>query len=163
MTTALIIAADIFGRTLELEEIASSLGNEYADAIIIDPYEGQLHDFGEESEVYAFFTEKCGLKRYTEKLSGCLDKVSAAATLVGFSVGATAIWSIVGDERFAPGSRAACFYGSQIRDMVDVQPAWPTELIFPDAEPHFSIVDLMRSVCGKKMFIALGPHISTAS
>jgi dienelactone hydrolase len=63
---------------------------------------------------------------------------------MGFSVGASAVWALSGQSDLLPGSRAFCFYGSQIRHYAAVVPMIEIELFFPETEPHFDVLDLMR-------------------
>ncbi|MCK5097763.1 MAG: dienelactone hydrolase family protein, partial [Desulfobacteraceae bacterium] len=62
--------------------------------------------------------------------------------LIGFSVGACAIWLLSEHEVSQNISGAVCFYGSQIRNTTDLSPKFPVKIILPKKEEHFSIKDL---------------------
>lgn len=142
-----IIVSDIFGRTSALEKIAEALpGN----VDIFDPYESEHMGFSNEAEAYAYFSSQIGLDTYSEKL---LEKVSAQTNpiaLLGFSVGAAVIWRISEQKELENVSSAICFYGSQIRNHIDITPTFPVQLIFPSSESHFLVAELIQSLEGKE-------------
>ena len=146
----LIVVSDIFGRTPELEELASELWDRYEKIHIIDPYGGQTIDFGSEQDAYQYFQENCSIEKLSEM---ALEKIAESNTrcdLVGFSVGATAIW-FISEARHAEKkiNTAICFYGSKIRDLPDIAPRFRVQLIFPAQEHHFDVARL-ASVISKK-------------
>jgi len=133
----LIIVADIFGKTAALMRISTELG-----AIdVIDPYDGIEMCFNSEDEAYRYFSEHVGLDHYLEIIIQRLQHTTDV-TLVGFSVGAAAIWRL-SDSKIATNINSAIgFYGSQIRHTPDIQPLFPIELIFPASETHFDVTQL---------------------
>ncbi len=141
--TTLFLIADIFGRTRALESIGQDLSETVPDIRIIDPYQGVDHPFETEVLAYAYFMERVGLKNYRSILTDTLADPGPGTVLVGFSVGASALWS-VSDRPFCRHiQRAFCFYGSQIRQYTGVQPRFDMELIFPEQEPHFDVDELI--------------------
>lgn len=146
MNTKIIIASDIFGRTQELEEIASQLSTGASHVTLIDPYEGLNHDFKNEDEAYSLFQREIGIERYMEKVYRAAADISSSLFLVGFSIGASAIWAISDKLTVHKGARAICFYGSQIRFYTEIMPAISMELIFPAHEPHFNLDQLIAQI-----------------
>ena len=142
-----IIVSDIFGRTSALEKIAEVLPG-YVD--ILDPYDSKYMGFSNEAEAYACFSSEVGLDTYAEKLSGIIAAQPKEIDLLGFSVGASAIWKISNQEESKNISSALCFYGSQIRDYIDITPKFPVRLIFPSSESHFLVSELIHSLEGKE-------------
>lgn len=138
MTT--IIVTDIFGRTEHVEKIAVYFKN----SIIIDPYDGKNILFADEAQAYQYFNENCGLDRYTEKLSLAL---SGRVRLIGFSVGASAVWNVL-SSGFDIES-AVCFYGSRIRDNVEVITQCPVLAVFPAFEPSFDVDSVVAALSDK--------------
>ena len=138
-----LIASDIFGRTEHLEKTAEQLP---VNAQILDPYDGRSMQFGDEQHAYAVFSETVGLSRYTEYIAQQLKQMNHPVSLIGFSVGASAIW--LNAEHFCSQqvSDAALFYSSQIRKHTHIQPRFPTRLVFPIAEQHFSVSNVMRAL-----------------
>lgn len=148
----LIIVSDIFGRTPELIDLASELSGRYDQLHIIDPYDGHIIDFDSEQDAYHYFQEHCSI----EKLAGLvLEKVAESNVkldLVGFSVGASAIW-FLSETRYAEIiNTAVCFYGSRIRDILDKVPRFKIRLVFPVFEHHFDVARL-TSVISKKTHV----------
>ena len=145
----LIIVSDIFGRTPELEELASELWGRYEQIHIIDPYGGQTVEFGSEQDAYQYFQKHCSIEKLSEM---ALEKIAESNTrcdLMGFSVGASAIW-FISETRYAHKIMTAiCFYGSKIRDLSDIAPRFRIQLIFPAHEHHFDVARL-ASVISKK-------------
>lgn len=141
MTT--VFVSDIFGKTSALQELASSVTNDY---LIIDPYGGEDNQFASESDAYQFFTANIGLESYTKHLQCQLINLDSVVNVVGFSVGAASLWS-VSNSLFLPHvNKAFCFYGSQIRHHRTVSPLFPVSLIFPQQESHFSVDALITDL-----------------
>jgi dienelactone hydrolase len=142
-----VIVSDIFGRTPALETLAGAVGS-VVD--IIDPYGGKQMGFPTEPRAYTHFMAHVGIRAYENMLLTRLAEIPRINVLIGFSVGAAAIWGI--SETLAPDKigRAVCFYGSQIRHATDIVPNVKIEHIFPENEPEFSIHDLAAALSGKK-------------
>lgn len=135
-----IIVSDIFGKTKALETISESLSGTVE---IFDPYNSALMNFESESQAYSYFTNEVGLDKYTEILEAYVTKLNKPVSLLGFSVGASAIWKISEKREYRHISGALCFYGSQIRNYQDIIPHFPIQLVFPSFENHFSVSDLV--------------------
>ncbi len=134
-----IIVSDIFGKTSELEELCNALN---AKVEIIDPYSGKFMCFKKESDAYEFFMANVGVHAYSELLLEKLASISNPTTLIGFSVGASAVWKVSGKFNVDLIENAICFYGSQIRNHTEVNPCVNIDLIFPISEPNFSVGEL---------------------
>ncbi|MBF0379298.1 MAG: dienelactone hydrolase family protein [Desulfamplus sp.] len=135
----LIIVSDIFGVTRHLITLAESLSPEYE---IVDPYNGQVIAFESESEAYNYFSTVCGLQRYTDSLKKRIDSSNEKILIVGFSIGASAVWNTLSSDCACMIEEAVCFYGSRIRDKSNLKPCCATTLIFPCKETSFSVSDL---------------------
>lgn len=141
-----IIVSDIFGKTAALDEIAASCSDEVE---VLDPYNAEVMNFNDEAEAYRYFISEIGLEAYTARLLGTITAKTGPIMLIGFSVGAAAIWKI---SHLAAASNVAAaigFYGSQIRHSPDITPIFPVKLIFPAAESHFSISELITTLSNK--------------
>ncbi|TAP41038.1 hypothetical protein EYS00_07425 [Alteromonas sp. KUL49] len=135
-----IFVSDIFGKTEALEALASGVASNY---LILDPYEGQDMKFESERNAYQYFSENVGLQAYSEKLEQCMAEIDTSVNLIGFSVGASAIWKVSNRLSLPSVNHAICFYGSQIRHHRRVKPLFPVSLIFPHQEQHFSVPELV--------------------
>lgn len=141
-----IIVSDIFGRTSALEKIAEALPGEVE---ILDPYDSEHMAFSSEAQAYAHFSSEIGLDAYTDMLSRTIASQNSLVSLIGFSVGASAIWRISEKKELKNISSAICFYGSQIRNYIDITPKFSIQLIFPSSESHFLVSELIHSLEGK--------------
>ena len=147
--TTLFLIADIFGRTRALETIGQELSEAVPDTQIIDPYQGLDHPFETEAGAYAYFMDRVGLAPYASILTDVLADSGPDTALIGFSVGASAIWSVSDKPLFRNIKKAFCFYGSQIRQYTDIRPRFDMELIFPEQEPHFEVDELIHTLQAK--------------
>lgn len=140
-----LIVSDVFGRTKALEQLASELS---ASVDIFDPYHSQEMGFENETDAYEYFIKNVGFEKYAEELSSIIQRYSEKLCLIGFSVGASAIWTVSSQKKLTFVSEAICFYGSQIRKQQSTFPQFPVRLIFPAAEKHFS--DLILALSTKE-------------
>lgn len=149
----ILIAADIFGHTPALDRFAQRLSQRLGEQLIettmdiIDPHDGQTR-FRDETAAYDFFSSRTSIAAYAEKISNHLksDQIKTGRlfhTLIGFSVGAAAIWHLSADAAFAGIQQAVGFYGAQIRHHPEIRPVFDTRLIWPRSEPHFDVDGLI--------------------
>lgn len=145
-----VIVSDIFGRTKALERLCARIATEYE---IVDPYSGNEMRFEDEARAYAYFMGTISLDGYADHLQKVLAGCKKEILIIGFSVGASALWRISGalDEKRV--KRLAGFYGSQIRHNLDVEPSVEIELYLPVSEPAFSISDLADRLAEKNKVI----------
>ncbi len=142
----IIFIADIFGRTPELEDLTCSAGGQFE---IIDPYGGELAGFVNEAEAYTYFMNTVGLNKYCNIIMAKLKSVRIPTVLVGFSVGASALWQISDNLKMEFIKKVICFYGSQIRYHQDISITIPVELVLPKFEPNFDIEQFALNMSGK--------------
>ncbi len=142
---SIILVSDIFGRAAAFKKIAATLG---AD-ILIDPYSGFDQQFTCEDQAYEYFSQHVGLDAYTAEVAKAIKTVQQISLIIGFSIGASAIWRL-SDKLFASNiERAICYYGSQIRNFIDIQPNIEIQLIFPYEEAHFDVAELQSKLVNK--------------
>ncbi len=142
---SIIIVSDVFGVTPALLKLGDNLG---AD-VIVDPYKGEDMGFKDETEAYSYFINKVGLDNYLGKLSKVVDSQSGQSTLIGFSVGASAVWRLSENNNNNFITQAFCFYGSQIRNFTHIDPKFKVNLILPKSEPHFDVANLKEELAEK--------------
>lgn len=145
----ILIASDIFGQTAALEALISRIAPLKTDVKIVDPYNGIDHQFKQEKDAYSAFQEKTGFEKYSFQVRQEIEKYNEAFLLIGFSVGASAVWANLNFQGFTPGATAVCFYGSQIRTLAHIDPVIPTHVYFPVKEDHFNVQDLKRKLASK--------------
>lgn len=139
----LVVASDIFGRTKKLEALVEDIRPAFKESHIIDPYDGRFMEFSNEDDAYTCFMAETGLTKYSEILHNHVDNYKQPLLLLGFSVGAAALWQISGSKAFKPESKIIGFYGAQIRNLLDIRPTLPVHLYFPAYEDHFSVPKLI--------------------
>lgn len=140
------IVADIFGKTADLINFTEAISTPQVSLEILAPYKNEMH-FSDEAEAYAYFQQNIGLKTYTEQLMHKLQgRELSQLLLLGFSVGASAVW--VASEKLADftKTRAICFYSSQIRNYLAVQPKIEIDLYFARREPSYDVDEAMAQL-----------------
>lgn len=146
----LLIISDIFGRTQALDDFAKYFAVKKIKTEILDPYNQQYLNFDNENEAYNSFQEEIGLKNYINLLKNTLTSRKPTETvLLGFSVGASAIWAVSHDlqgELF----KGVCFYSSQIRHYMEIEPKIDIELYFAQSEPTYEIGAVASKLAIKK-------------
>ena len=120
------------------------------DVDIIDPYDGKYMGFQTEEQAYEFFMANVGLRTYCDILQSRLKKTASPTILIGFSVGASAIWQISESLSTERVKRAVCFYGSQVRHLLEITPKVEVEYVLPMHEPGFRIDELVTRLSDKK-------------
>ncbi len=139
-----ILLADIFGFTGALQALADQLPGDWQ---IIDPYDGAEQNFQDEAQAYACFQKVSGVDIYARQLSNCLAQAdNERVNVVGFSVGASALWQVLASDMAGRINIAVGFYGNQIRHALDSEPRCPVTLVLPESEIHFSVPELAASL-----------------
>ncbi|MCJ2165626.1 MULTISPECIES: dienelactone hydrolase family protein [unclassified Pseudodesulfovibrio] len=148
----IILATEIWGRTAHVDSLAETLRPLAYRVNVIDPYDGRDPHFSNENEAYAAYLDQCGHAEYARRVTARLNRAEYPVFLVGFSAGAGAVWAAA-CQKPSPAIRACCFYGSAIRDMADLTPHAPVDLIFPNREPHFDVTELIRTLETKPLVL----------
>lgn len=147
MEMILVAVTDIYGRTSFFYELLTILKPKYEVIEVVDPYNNLEIHFNNEQEAYTYFQEQIGLKGYIAKLHQLLiDNKYLEVHLLGFSVGASAVWAISELLNFSSNSKGICFYGSQIRNLKQVRPLIEMDLYFPITEQHFDVNELIKKL-----------------
>ena len=143
-----LIAADIFGKTDALEKMAHQLP---VESNVVDPYAGEKLSFESEACAYQYFVKTVGMQNYLTQLQNTVDKSSRPIQLLGFSIGATACWKIACSSEQKNIRRAICFYGSQIRHHLDLNPNVKTTAVLPKMEASFDVEAMAAMLKQKEM------------
>jgi hypothetical protein len=146
-----IIVTDIFGRTPAVEQISAALPFQ---STIFDPYQGVDMAFASEPSAYLYFSENVGVEKYSQLLREHLYQIKQPLCLIGFSVGASAIWQLSAQKHLPDAgslihiSSALGFYSSQIRHSTEIKPQFPIQLVFPIREPSFCVQTVIQALKG---------------
>jgi dienelactone hydrolase len=146
---SIILVTDVFGITPALLQLKDKLEAN----TIIDPYKGKSMAFNNEAEAYSCFMSTVGLDKYVSKVFTALASIDSQTTLIGFSVGASAIWRLPINNKNNIIKQAFCFYGSQIRNFTKIIPYFKTHLVFPKSESHFDVSKLNDELTKKNNVI----------
>ncbi len=144
-TMKTIILADIFGITPQLKLLASNLSPDYK---LLSPYDDDSLCFEDEKVAYQYFSLNTDITKYSLKLSECLANQTESVNILGFSVGASALW-LCADQQHPNVNKGIGFYSSQIRQYHALSPTFPIHLIFPDKEPHFDVDTVISKLTNK--------------
>jgi dienelactone hydrolase len=142
----LLLAADIFGHTPELQALARSLAGAGRRARIVSPYGDARPRFASEMEAYAAFCASTTPERYAEAVARELAQGYGLA--VGFSAGATALWVALATPGITAPGRSVLYYGSRIRDHAHLRPAGNPLLLFAQREASFDSAELAAQLRG---------------
>lgn len=127
----LVVVADIHGTHAALRTQLAVLGQ----PLVVSPWPGEGRPAGTEQEVVAAFHQQDGLARFERKIAEAVGDVPAL--LLGFSVGASALWRYVASAHCHPNSLAVLYYGSRIRDHAELVPRCRTTICFAEHEASF--------------------------
>lgn len=146
----IVYATEIWGRTPHADVMAETLGHMAGTVTVVDPYDGENPAFASEEAAYSAYKSRCGHAEFARRVIHAASEAAEPVCLVGFSAGAGAVWAaactIDGGNTLA----AFCFYGSSIREMTNLTPSVPVELVFPDHESHFDVHALALDLDGNK-------------
>lgn len=136
----ILIVTDIFGYTNTIETLKQRFESASETVTIIDPYDAKPMNFHDETEAYEAFNQRCGLENYAKACIEALDALSDEnIILIGFSMGASALWKALDGQKDKNIKAFYGFYASQIRHALEAKLYVPCTLIFPKYEKHFDI------------------------
>lgn len=143
----ILIVTDIFGYPNATEILKHRFESTCKTVHILDPYDAKPMNFHDEDEAYEAFNQLCGLENYAKACIEALDTLSNEnIILIGFSMGASALWKALSGRKNAKIKHFFGFYASQIRHALEVKPHVPCTLIFPKYEKHFEVDTLIREL-----------------
>lgn len=150
--TAVIVLHEIYGMNEHIKNVCKLFESQGFDAICPNFIEKNSPFSYEEEEIaYRHFMNNIGFKKAAGQIKRLLLNVKEKykkVYLVGFSVGATIAWKC-SDDRSVDG--VVGFYGSIIRDFVEIEPTCPVMLFFPEKEDSFHVDDLVTSLQKKNI------------
>lgn len=147
----ILLATDIFGYTKAIEDLKQRLSFLCKDVHILDPYEAKCMDFHDENKAYEVFVQRCEFEHYAKLCVKALATLSnKAVILIGFSMGASAIWKALDGHKDKNIKAFYGFYASQIRHFLEVKPLIPCTLIFPKCEKHFDVDEVIAKLIHKE-------------
>lgn len=147
----MVVAHEIYGVNDHVIGVAKMLGPYQCDVFTpsflpsdaVYPREDELRAYKAFVRSPGVMSMSDALTRYAEGLRERYRRVLC----IGFSVGATSAWLASGTGVV---DRTVCFYGSRIRDHLDVQPTAPCLVVFAEQEPSFSVPAVAERLAARR-------------
>jgi dienelactone hydrolase len=144
--TLVVIVHEIHGLNQHMKYIANLIDHLGTDVICPNLYPTGISLGDSEEEVYKSFFKHVGFERAASQIKESIEENRGKYKniyVVGFSVGATAAWLCSDHEAV---SVVLCFYGSRIRDYVEMNPTSPALLFFSNKEKSFDVHPLINQL-----------------
>lgn len=139
----LLVATDIHGPSPALDELLTPL-KRGRDCIVMSPWHVGRPE-GNEADLIKTFQAQGGIADYAKRIAAHarIHADSQALVMIGFSVGATSIWHALEGHPETPARFGFLYYGSRIRDALQLQTQAQLELIFAEHEASFTPSDIV--------------------
>lgn len=145
--TVIIVIHEIYGLNEHMQGFCESLSNQGFDVICPNLLDRETpFDYSQEDAAYRHFMENVGFTGALHKIKDILSDVQdeyQKIFILGFSAGATVAWLCSEDECV---DGMVGYYGSRIRNYVELTPQCPTLLFFPQEESAFNVDELILAL-----------------
>ncbi|GLO64978.1 dienelactone hydrolase family protein [Oceanobacillus kimchii] len=150
--TVIIVIHEIYGINQHIESFCKLLSKFSFDVICPNLLQQDTpYDYSEEEVAYRNFMENVGFTDASQKIKDIVSDVTdnyRKIFIIGFSVGATVAW-LCSEEESVNG--IVGYYGSRIRNYVELTPKCPTTLFFPQEESSFNVDELISTLDNKNI------------
>lgn len=142
--TVLVILHEIYGLNEHIMDACERFSKYEIDIIAPNLIHGRdpFH-LEQETMAYHYFMDHVGFENAFKQVEEVLHNVRRKykkVYVLGYSVGATLAW-VCSQTGLCDGSIG--FYGSRIRDYVEIKPKCPVVLFFPSEEKSFAVDELI--------------------
>lgn len=145
--TVIIVIHEIYGLNDHIKGVCESFFQHGYDVVFPNLIEQEEpFTYLEEDIAYRHFINNIGFVKATGMIHSLLSEVKGNYSkifIVGFSVGATIAWLCSNHESI---NGVVGYYGSRIRDYLDLVPSCPTLLFFPQEEISFDVDSLITKL-----------------
>ncbi|MEH7010928.1 dienelactone hydrolase family protein [Neobacillus niacini] len=145
--TLIIVIHEIYGINQHMQSFCDLLSKQSFIVICPNLLERETpFDYSQEEVAYRSFMENVGFAYAMHKIKDILSDVKdeyEKIFIIGFSVGATVAW-LCSDQDCVDG--IVGYYGSRIRNYVELTPQCPTMLFFPQEEQSFNVDELISAL-----------------
>lgn len=163
--TLIVVLHEIYGINDHIAGVCKTLSDMGYDAVCPDFLEGKpSYDYSREDEAYRYFMNYAGFVASAKRVVFLLRQEESEYRniyLLGYSIGATIAWicSGAGAGNQNVLSYGGCiknlkgmvgYYGSRIRDYLDMDPNCPALLFFPEEENSFDTQELAEKLRKKE-------------
>lgn len=150
--TLIIVIHEIYGINQHMKNFCELISEQRFDVICPNLLERERpFDYSQGEIAYHNFMENVGFSDASNKIKDILSDVKneyKKIFIVGFSVGATVSW-LCSEEECVDG--IVGYYGSRIRNYLEISPQCPTVLFFPKEEPSFNVDELLSTLDKKNI------------
>ncbi|KML41833.1 dienelactone hydrolase family protein [Cytobacillus firmus] len=148
----IIVIHEIYGINQHIKSFCELLTKQNFEVICPNLLEREMpFDYSQEEAAYRHFMEHVGFNRAVRKIKDLLLDIKdeyETIYIIGFSIGATVAW-LCSQEDCVDG--IVGYYGSRIRDYLELTPRSPAILFFPQEEQSFNVDELVGTLKKKKI------------
>ncbi|CAI6087058.1 dienelactone hydrolase family protein [Cohnella sp. JJ-181] len=148
--TAIIVVHEIYGINQHIKFMCQSLSEYNFDVLCPNLLNGEMHfDYSQEEEAYSNFMKNVEFTNALITIKNLITDIKdkyKKLFIVGFSAGATIAWLCSQEQRV---DGIIGYYGSRIRNFMNISPRCPTLLFFPREEPSFNVDELISALDNK--------------
>jgi dienelactone hydrolase len=149
--TAIVVLHEIYGINQHIEDICLELSKDHMDVFAPNMLQSEtVFNYNQEDLAYNNFSNCVGFKRAFNQVNSFLHNIRNQYNkifVLGFSVGATIAWLCSKEPDLC--NAVIGFYGSRIRDYLEVTPKCPVLLFFPTQEKSFNVSHLVELINAK--------------
>lgn len=150
----IIVLHEIYGINEHIKNICKLLSDKDFDVICPNLLKQAIpFDYSQEEIAYRNFMENIGFTKASNEMKRLLLNIKGKykkTYIVGFSIGATIAWLCSEEEGIAG---IIGYYGSRIRNYLEINPLCPTMLFFPEKEQSFNVDDLISNLEKKNILV----------
>ncbi|MBT2724987.1 MULTISPECIES: dienelactone hydrolase family protein [unclassified Bacillus (in: firmicutes)] len=143
----IIVIHEIYGINQHITDLCELLSEQYFDVICPNLLEQEIpFSYSQEEKAYRNFIDNVAFINALYKVKNILSDIKdeySKIFVIGFSVGATVAW-MCSEEEYVDG--IVGYYGSRIRDFVNISPKCSTLLFFPEVEKSFNVDELISTL-----------------
>ena len=150
--TLVIVLHEIYGINEHIKRVCQNLALQGFTVLCPDLLDGKVFSYHQEEEAYLYFKCSIGFMSARERVIECLKQEGTnykRVVLVGYSIGATIAWLCSEKLKICDG--VIGYYGSRIRDYLEINPKCPVLLLFPEEEKSFHPAELERELTKNRM------------
>lgn len=144
-----IILHEIYGINDHINFFSDVIIKEGFDVLSPNLLQRESYSYDQEDKAYHYFMNEVGFDKSLDKVIQIINfnrEKYDQIFIIGFSIGATLAW--MSSEYGVDGIIG--YYGSRIRNYIEIEPQCPTLLYFPRYEKSFNVLDLERHLKSKK-------------
>ncbi|QDA26457.1 dienelactone hydrolase family protein [Paenibacillus polymyxa] len=145
--TLIVVLHEIYGINQHIQNYCSLLSDEGYDVICPNLIGKETpFDYSQEEAAYAHFMKNIGFEHASYHIENLLLSIRARykkVFIVGFSIGATIAW-LCSKGKYVDG--IVGYYGSRIRNYLEITPHCPALLFFPQEEISFNVDELISAL-----------------